>query len=606
MRLNGRLFSRNDGPATEPVDIGATLESACRDPRQRPAALTSLRSEHPRQRRLDRLRNGGAALLLLAAFVFGGFATQAAVATPTPESDNRLYIAHSARFVADIPAEWRVGVHNDADYFGDTGFVFSMALAASTLESACAETESWLERFDSIPKTTTVSWRGHHACRVSGAISLGPVTMIVIPHGQPFERRGARTAFVAIGADPGHIDQIAATIDFNPERVTPRLFIENVIEIAEARSYWSAQVDWENVRRLAFGAIEGATTLEETGPALAGILRRLQAVGDNHSFLVEPDAPYFPVEATGYGFLVGGAKVALVFEGSPADLSGLRTGDILLEQDGQPFSPTLFPYYDLYTGIRRETVRLTIQRASDGAVIGISVTAGPYERYAIPWGGIVPFDPEVAMIGIPNFSAPGKDQAFAAIGNQIIAEAQEACGWVIDLRLNMGGSYTPMIGAIMSLLGDGLFGGWRFTDGMLRPVTLQDRQIFDDDVLRADFSEIWNGIDLSSRSIAVLIGPATGSAGEVTALAFVNRPGARLFGEYTVGATTANAGGFLFDGTSLVLAVAAMTDRTGLEFPDGVPPDHIVITDWQQYGTEDDPVLGAALAWLHDQPGCAS
>lgn len=551
-----------------------------------------------------RLRNGGAALLLLVAFVFGGFVTQAAVATPIPESDTRLYIAHSARFVADIPAEWRVGVHSDADYFGDGGFVFSMALAVSTLEAACVEAESWLGRFDSIPKTTTANWRGQDACRISGELSLGPVTMIVIPHGQPFERRGARTTYVAIAADPGHIDQIAATIDFNPERVTPRLFIENVIEIAEARSYWSALVDWENVRRLAFGSIKGATTLEETGPALAGILRRLQAVGDNHSFLVEPDAPYFAVDATGYGLLVGADKVALVFEGSPADLGGLRKGDILLEVDGEPFSPTLFPYYDLYLGLRSETVNLTIQRASDGAVVEVSITAGPYERYAIPWGGVLPFDPGVAMIGIPNFSAPGKDQAFAAIGNQIIAGAQEACGWVIDLRLDMGGSYTPMIGAIVSLLGDGLFGGWRFTDGTLRQVALQDRQIFDDDFLAADFSEIWNGIDLSARPIAVLIGPATGSAGEVTALAFVNRPGARLFGEYTVGATTANSGGFLFDGTSFVLAVAAMTDRTGLEFPDGVPPDHTVITDWQHFGTEDDPVLATALDWLHDQPGC--
>jgi carboxyl-terminal processing protease len=49
-----------------------------------------------------------------------------------------------------------------------------------------------------------------------------------------------------------------------------------------------------------------------------------------------------------------------------------------------------------------------------------------------------------------------------------------------------------------------------------------------------------------------------------------------------------------------------MTDRSGATHPDGVQPDEFVPFDWTQYGTEDDPVLNAAIEWLNQQPECAS
>ncbi len=105
--------------------------------------------------------------------------------------------------------------------------------------------------------------------------------------------------------------------------------------------------------------------------------------------------------------------------------------------------------------------------------------------------------------------------------------------------------------------------------------------------------------------VAVLTGPLTASAGEVAALAFVGRSDARLFGQPTAGKTTGNQGYFLFDGTILGLAEAAMTDRSGATHPAGVEPDDAIVTDWSTYGTADDPVLSSALAWLDYQPACA-
>lgn len=48
-----------------------------------------------------------------------------------------------------------------------------------------------------------------------------------------------------------------------------------------------------------------------------------------------------------------------------------------------------------------------------------------------------------------------------------------------------------------------------------------------------------------------------------------------------------------------------MTDRTGATHMGGINPDEFVAINWTTYGTERDPVLNAAKAWLREQPACA-
>jgi len=101
--------------------------------------------------------------------------------------------------------------------------------------------------------------------------------------------------------------------------------------------------------------------------------------------------------------------------------------------------------------------------------------------------------------------------------------------------------------------------------------------------------------------VAVLTSSLTGSSGEVATLAFVGRPGTRLFGETTGGYTTGNVGYPLFDGSILVLAVVAMTDRLGTTHLEGVEPNETIPIDWETYGTSDDAALQAAIDWLHGE-----
>lgn len=80
-----------------------------------------------------------------------------------------------------------------------------------------------------------------------------------------------------------------------------------------------------------------------------------------------------------------------------------------------------------------------------------------------------------------------------------------------------------------------------------------------------------------------------------------------LIGTTTAGLSTAvGGGGYLFDGSLLGIAAAAMIDRNGETHLDGIMTQVAVGTDWQNFGNDQDPVINAAVDWLNEQPECAS
>ena len=163
----------------------------------------------------------------------------------------------------------------------------------------------------------------------------------------------------------------------------------------------------------------------------------------------------------------------------------------------------------------------------------------------------------------------------------------------------------PMVTAVGPILGNGDFVGWRWHDGRQQWLAYNDGRILDNG---ENVSDYLPGADYELQRpdppVAVLISPVTASSGEVTALAFAGRAKTRFFGETTGGRTTANLAYPLFDGSQLVLAEAAMTDRNGTTYVDGLEPDVAVDFDWTAFGTDDDQALTAAREWLRQQPEC--
>ncbi len=102
----------------------------------------------------------------------------------------------------------------------------------------------------------------------------------------------------------------------------------------------------------------------------------------------------------------------------------------------------------------------------------------------------------------------------------------------------------------------------------------------------------------------MLLDRTTSAAGELAAVAFAGRRGVRTFGEPTLGTPNLVQYTNLADGTGLTAAGVYAYDRLGRVYRGPIGPDVPVATDWTQLGTNKDPVLQAAAAWLHRQPAC--
>jgi carboxyl-terminal processing protease len=177
--------------------------------------------------------------------------------------------------------------------------------------------------------------------------------------------------------------------------------------------------------------------------------------------------------------------------------------------------------------------------------------------------------------------------------------------WIIDLRKNTGGNCWPMLAGIGPLLGDGVCG--YFVSAHERvPISYKDGAALQGRHVRCQVSSNGYHIKNDQRSIVVLTGRRTVSAGEIVALAFKGRGKTYLIGEPTAGLTTANATYSLSDRSMLVLSVCQEADYTGRICEGSIVPDKRISSP-QPSDTPDttsndpDPVKTAAISWLMAQ-----
>jgi len=206
-------------------------------------------------------------------------------------------------------------------------------------------------------------------------------------------------------------------------------------------------------------------------------------------------------------------------------------------------------------------------------------------------------EPRIAHVRVPAHTRqdiPGNRAYATAIRRAMVGMAlPRPCGWIVDLRENGGGNMWPMFAGLRPLLGDDTLGAfvtldstWHWTaDGA------------EDNNARTYMKELPAAtLDLSAATVAVLIGPVTGSAGEALALAFRGRPNARSFGAPTRGVATSNARFALPDGGWLVLTTGVMRDRNNRG--DGGP----IRPDVRASDADPRAALDSAVAWL--SAGC--
>lgn len=193
--------------------------------------------------------------------------------------------------------------------------------------------------------------------------------------------------------------------------------------------------------------------------------------------------------------------------------------------------------------------------------------------------------------------------------NQYVTAARDvlddhACGWIVDLRTNHGGSVPPMLAAAAPLLGSGVFVGYRNRDdqtsGFQITQTSNVESVDDVDWNASRTTTSTAEADGAGKPVALLIGRTTASAAEAIVIAFTGRPNTRSFGTATAGVPTGNSGFVLSDGSLLVLTTTIGTDRNGHTYEAAINPD----TPIESTGS-DDPARSAAQAWLLSQSPCS-
>jgi len=355
-------------------------------------------------------------------------------------------------------------------------------------------------------------------------------------------------------------------------------------------------LDWNAVHQEFRGRVEAGMSTSEFYQAMKEMVHRL---GDDHSNYLDPivaseqDAQYAGVyNYVGIGVMVStlpekdSAVILLVFPGSPAEQSGLKSRDIITSVDGEPI-------VDPQGGIRRELLRgpegSTIQlevKSPEGTPRQVSVTRRPIEsQLPIPHQILkTPLGKDIGYIFIPTFNDENVDnqveQALWELTTNIPLE-----GLIIDNRLNGGGA-SPVFLDTLSY----------FTNGPVGSLVKRNEE----QSLEVTGKNIGGSQDLP---LVVLIDQGSMSFGEVFAGVLKDLGRATLIGEPTLGNVEILAVYNFFEGSRLY--ISNMTFRP-FNHPEenweetGITPDVIAPSDWHLVTLEDDPAIQAALEYLDE------
>jgi len=215
---------------------------------------------------------------------------------------------------------------------------------------------------------------------------------------------------------------------------------------------------------------------------------------------------------------------------------------------------------------------------------------------------------KIGFIEIERYGSArdSEDSKYATMIQQLIRDldAQDVCGWIIDLRENTGGSMGPMLAGLGPILGEGEIGAFVDADGNKMVWSYQDGQALVEEYAQTHVNGPAYQLKAASPPVAVLTGMNTASAGESVVVAFRGRPHTRSFGLYTYGVPTANAGFFLNDGAMIALTTAFYADRTGQIYDDRIDPDERVDVAWELTVIVDEIIPQPAIDWLMSQPAC--
>ncbi|NTU78350.1 MAG: PDZ domain-containing protein [Chloroflexales bacterium] len=384
---------------------------------------------------------------------------------------------------------------------------------------------------------------------------------------------------------------------------TPGDYLVNALDWVEAHAVLHDRVaDWPALRAEALAQVPNPASVAETYPAIRHVLAALNASGDRNAYLLDPGILGVGVRSFGSHEIRGDGTIVFLEPGGPAERAGLRVGDRITHVDGVPHAE----YAEASANLPLpQSARFTVVRPGEASPREVTLESAQISYEGRPSGRRI----VVGGAGVSYLELPWDwgSRRYPTLAQEVIRAADQpaACGWIVDLRRNVGGDMWTFLAAVGPILGPGELGGFVYRDGRREGWSYQDGEVRWNGERRGE-SEVEGAVyTMAPRPVALLMSPATVQAGESTLIAFLGRPETRLFGEPTEGVPFLVDHTTLSDGAELFVSGARSYDRTGAIYEGPIAPDERVATDWTRFGGDDDPVIHAALAWLRAQPACS-
>jgi len=180
----------------------------------------------------------------------------------------------------------------------------------------------------------------------------------------------------------------------------------------------------------------------------------------------------------------------------------------------------------------------------------------------------------VRIDGYVGFNEQGRTYA-NAIQTQIkIQDKENIKGWIIDLSRNTGGNMFPMISGASSFFEDDEILGY-FIDpegnNIEWGVNEGSSYFKNRNNLMTTISKYQ--LKNTEAKLAIIVGGETASSGEGTAISFIGKENARLFGERSCGLSTGNEQFRLSDGSYLFITAYTMANRNFEAYGEQIPLD---------------------------------
>jgi len=322
---------------------------------------------------------------------------------------------------------------------------------------------------------------------------------------------------------------------------------------------------------LAQGAIEGM----------------LEALGDPYTaYYYDYDEFYSGLEGEddtfeGIGAYVskedGWITIVSPIKGSPAEAAGIKTGDIILEIDGEPADDlTVTEAVAKIRGPKGTTVTLLIQHKDESSPVEIQIMRDTITQPSADYESL---PDNIGYIWISQFTSSTISELRTALNEAIDDDSD---GLILDLRGNPGGFLTAVTDVADEFLDNGII-LYEATD---------DLEIFEEHIAKP-------GGLATDIPLVVLVDGGSASASEVLAGALQDHGRAAIIGTQTFGKGSVNLPIELGDGSALYITISRwLTPDKHLIEGIGITPDYAVEFSEEGWDNGIDNQLDYAVEYL--------